>query len=36
MSDQYKTQQICDKAICENDITLEFAPSCYKNQQNMW
>ena len=31
--DQYKTQQMCDKAILENGGTLESAPDCYKNQQ---
>ena len=28
--DQYKTQQMCDKAILENGGTLESAPDCYK------
>ena len=32
-SDQYKTQQIYDKAIIENGRTLESVPDCYKNQQ---
>ena len=27
--DQYKTQQICDNAILENDGTLECVPECY-------
>ena len=31
--DQYKTQQMCDKAILENGGTLESVPDCYKNQQ---
>ena len=32
LPDQYKTQQICDKAIIENDRTLKFFSDCYKNQ----
>ena len=31
--DQYKTQQMCDKAILENDGTLTFVPNCSKNEQ---
>ena len=31
--DQYKTQQICDKAILENSGTLKSVPDCYKNQE---
>ena len=31
--DQYKTQQMCDKAILENGGTLESVPECYKNQR---
>ena len=30
---QYKTHQICDKAILGNAGTLESIPDCYKNQQ---
>ena len=30
--DRYKTQQICDKAILENGVTLKYVPDCYKNQ----
>ena len=30
--DQYKTQQMCDKATLENGRTLESVPNCYKNQ----
>ena len=29
--DQYKTQQMYDKAILENEGTLTFVPDCYKN-----
>ena len=32
VSDQYNTQQMCDKAILENGGT-ESVPDCYKNQQ---
>ena len=31
VSDQYKTQQMCDKGILENGGTLESARGCYKN-----
>ena len=31
--DQYKTQQICEKAILENGGTLKSVPDCYKNQE---
>ena len=31
--DQYKTQQMCDKAILENGGTLKSVLDCYKNQQ---
>ena len=31
--DQYKTQQLCDKAILENGGTSESVPDCYKNQE---
>ena len=31
--DQYKTQQICDKAILENGGALKSFPDCYKNQE---
>ena len=30
---QYKTQQICDKAILENGGTLKYVPNCCKNQE---
>ena len=30
---QYKTQQVCDKAILENGGTLKSVPYCYKNQE---
>ena len=30
---QYKTQNICDKAILENGGTLKPVPDCYKNQE---
>ena len=33
VSHWYKTHQICDKAILENDVMLESVPDCYKNQQ---
>ena len=29
--DQYKTQQMCDKALLENSRTLYSVPDCYKN-----
>ena len=29
--DQYKTQQMCDKATLENSGTLKSVPDCYKN-----
>ena len=32
ISGQCKTQQMCDKAILENDGTLKSIPDCYKNQ----
>ena len=35
VADQYKTQQMCDKAILENGGTLESIPNCYKNQEEM-
>ena len=31
--DQYKIQQMCDKAILENSETLKPVPYCYKNQE---
>ena len=31
--DQYKTQQVCDKAILENGGTLESVPDYYTNQE---
>ena len=33
VSDRYKTQQVCDKAILENGGTLKSVPDCYKNQE---
>ena len=33
--DQYKTWQMCHKAVLENDGMLESVSDCYKNQQ-MW
>ena len=29
--DQYKTQQMCDKALLENSRTLDSVLDCYKN-----
>ena len=29
--DQYKTQQMCDKAVFDNGGTLKSVPDCYKN-----
>ena len=31
--DQYKTEEIYDKVILENDGRLRFVPDCYKNQK---
>ena len=31
--DWYKTQEICDKVILENAVTLKSVPYCYKNQK---
>ena len=31
--DQYKTQQMCDKAILENDGTSMSVPECCKNKE---
>ena len=31
--DQYKIQQMCDKAILENAGTLKYFPDCYKNHE---
>ena len=31
--DQYKTHQMCDKAIVENGGTLKSVPDCNKNQE---
>ena len=31
--DQYKTQQMCDKALLENGETLKSGPDCYRNQE---
>ena len=33
ISHQYKTWDMCDKAILENDGTLYSVPDCYKNQK---
>ena len=33
VSDQYKTQQMCDKVILENGRALKSFPDCYKNQK---
>ena len=33
--DQYKTQEMYDKAILENGGILESLPDCYKNQKNV-
>ena len=33
VTDQYKTQQMCDKAILENGGTLKSIPDCYKNEE---
>ena len=32
MPDQYKTQEMCDKAV-DNAHALKVAPDCYKNQK---
>ena len=32
VSDWYKIQQMCDKAILENGRTLKSVPDCYKNE----
>ena len=32
---QYKTQQMCDKAILENDGIIKSVSDCYRNQQ-LW
>ena len=31
--DQYKAQQMCDKAILKNLKTLKSVPDCYKNKK---
>ena len=31
--DQYKTQQLCDKATLDNGGTWKSVPYCYKNQE---
>ena len=31
--DQYKTQQVCDKALPKNGGKLESVPDCYQNQE---
>ena len=33
LPDQYKTQQMWDKAILENGGALKAVPDCYKNQE---
>ena len=33
VSDIYKTQQICNKAILENSGTLKDVPVCYENRE---
>ena len=33
VSDQYKTIEMCDKAILENGGTLRSVPNCYKIQE---
>ena len=33
VNDQYKTQQMCDKAILVNGEALKSVPDYYKNQQ---
>ena len=33
--DQYKTQQMCDKAILENAGTSKSVPDCYKKSRNV-
>ena len=30
---EYKAQQMCDKAVSENEEILNSAPDCYKNQE---
>ena len=35
VSDRYKTQKMCDRAILENSGTLEAIPDCYKNKKNV-
>ena len=32
---QYKTQEICDKVILENDRTLKFVPDCNKKKRQI-
>ena len=31
--DQYKTQQICNKFVRGNGVTIESVPNCYNNNQ---
>ena len=33
--DQYKTQEMCDKAVDNYAQALEFVPHCYKIQKNV-
>ena len=33
--DRYETQQMCDKAILENNGTLKSVPDCYKKPRNV-
>ena len=34
-SDQFKTEEMCDKAILESSGTLDSVCDCYKNQENV-
>ena len=36
VSDQYKSQQMCDKAILENGGTLESVSECCKYKKIVW
>ena len=31
--DQYKTQEMCNKVILENDRMLRFTPDCFSNKK---
>ena len=33
VSDQYKTQKNCDKAVDTHLLTIAYAPECYKTQE---